>query len=148
MKARLKVLLPGFTGNMDDVVIYYNSKLNKYIARRKVKPKFTPDNSLVKEIHAFRRRIQVSEAYLDDCREYIRLFNQKFRRQGRAMSTWPNVYMKVMRALKTNYPEINFKTLTRDEIINHGLPCRTIAAAVEAGYLEKVPEYDGLNNIL
>lgn len=104
MKAKLKVMLPGFTGNMDDVVIYYHAKLNKYIARRKVTPKFTPDNSIVKEIHAFRRRINVTEAYLNDCREYIRLFNQKFRKQGRAMSTWPNVYMKVMRALKPNIP--------------------------------------------
>lgn len=142
MKAKLKVLLPGFTGNMDDVVIYYNAKLNKYIARRKVKPKFTPDNSIVKEIHAFRRRIQVSEEYLDDCREYIRMFNQKFRRQGRALSTWPNVYMKVMRALNQQYPELDFKVLTREDIINQSQPCRTIAAAVEAGYLEKVPGYD------
>lgn len=142
MKAKLKVMLPGFTGNMDDVVIYYNSKLNKYIARKKVKPKFTPDNSIVKEIHVFRRRIGVTEAYLDDCREYIRLFNQKFRRQGRALSTWPNVYMKVMRALKDHYPEINFKTLTREDVIDQSLPCRTIAAAVEASYLEKVPGYE------
>lgn len=29
MKAKLKVLLPGFNGNMDDVVIYYDAKLNK-----------------------------------------------------------------------------------------------------------------------
>jgi hypothetical protein len=148
MKAKLKVLLPGFTGNMDDVVIYYNSKLNKYIARRKVKPKFTPDNSIVKEIHAFRRRIKVSEAYLDDCREYIRLFNQKFRRQGRAMSTWPNVYMKVMRALKKQNPDIDFKTLTREDVQNQNLPCLTIAAAVDAGYLEKVPEYEKLLNLI
>lgn len=146
MKAKLKVLLPGFTGNMDDVVIYYNSKLNKYIARRKVKPKFTPDNSIVQEIHAFRRRIGVTEAYLDDCREYIRLFNQKFRRQGRALSTWPNVYMKVMRALKAQYPEINFKILTREEVLQQQLPCRTVAASVEAGYLEKVPGYESLNS--
>lgn len=144
MKARLKVLLPGFTGNMDDVVIYYNSKLNKYIARRKVKPTFTPDNSIVKDIHAFRRRIRVSEAYLDDCREYIRLFNQKFRRQGRALSTWPNVYMKLMRALKDQYPELDFKVLTREQVLERQLPCRTVAAAVEAGYLEKVPGYETL----
>jgi len=146
MKAKLKVMLPGFTGNMDDVVIYYNAKLNKYIVRRKVTPKFTPDNSIVKEIHAFRRRINVSDSYLDDCREYIRLFNQKFRKQGRAMSTWPNVYMKVMRALKEQYPAINFKTLTRQQIIDQNLPCRTIRAAVEAHYLEKVPDYDLLIN--
>jgi hypothetical protein len=148
MKATLKVMLPGFTGNMDDVVIYYNSKLNKYIARRKVMPKFTPDNSIVKEIHAFRRRIRVSEAYLDDCREYIRLFNQKFRRQGRAMSTWPNVYMKVMRAMQKQYPEVDFKKLTREEVIEWALPCRTIADAIRAGYLEQVPNFDKLRHEL
>lgn len=148
MKAKLKVLLPGFTGNMDDVVIYYNSKLNKYIARRKVKPKFTPDNSIVKDIHAFRRRIHVTEAYLDDCREYIRLFNQKFRRQGRALSTWPNVYMKVMRTTAKKYPGLDFRTLTREEVIQQNLPCRTIAAAVTAAYLEQVPGFEALDHVL
>lgn len=148
MKAKLKVLLPGFTGNMDDVVIYYNSKLNKYIVRKKVKPKFTPDHSLTQQMHAFRRKINVSEAYIDDCREYIRLYNQKFRRQGRAMSTWPNVYMKIMRALKAQYPELDFAILTREEVIERNLPCKSVAAAVEAGYLEKVPGFEKLNNIL
>ena len=148
MKAKLKVLLPGFTGNMDDVVVYYNSKLNKYIARKKVKPKFTPDHSLTQEMHAFRRRISVSDDYIEDCREYIRLFNQRFRRQGRAMSTWPNVYMKNMRALKSQYPELDFETLTREEVIERNLPCKTVAAAVEAGYLEKVPGCEKLSNEL
>ncbi len=148
MKAKLKVLLPGFTGNMDDVVIYYNAKLNKYIARKKVKPKFTPDNSIVKEIHAFRRRVKVTEAYLNDCREYIRLFNQKFRRQGRAMSTWPNVYMKVMRTMQKNHPDIDFKTLTREQVLSLDLPCKTISDAVRAGYLEQVPGFENLNHVL
>ncbi|MDD2228303.1 MAG: hypothetical protein PHY48_02700 [Candidatus Cloacimonetes bacterium] len=148
MKATLKVMLPGFTGNMDDVVIYYNSKLNKYIARRKVIPKFTPDNSIVKEIHAFRRRIKVTEAYLDDCREYIRRFNSKFRKQGRAMSTWPNVFMKVMRATKKEYPELDFNTLTRDKVLEMQLPCQSINESIEAGYLERVPEYSNLSSIL
>ena len=148
MKAKLKVLLPGFTGNMDDVVIYYNSKLNKYIARKKVKPTFTPDHSLTQEMHAFRRRIAVSEDYIDNCREYIKLFNRKFRRQDRAMSTWPNVYMKIMRALKKQYPDLDFKTLTREDVLERNLPCRTVASAVEAGYLEKVPGYEKLNSNL
>ena len=148
MKAKLKIMLPGFTGNMDDVVIYYNAKLNKYIARRKVIPTFTPDNKIVKEIHAFRRRINVTEAYLDDCREYVRLFNQKFRKQGRAMSTWPNVYMKVMRAMKNQFPEINFNTLAREQVQEYQLPCRTISDAVRAGYLEKVPGFEQLINLI
>lgn len=65
-------------------------------------------------------------------------------KQGRALSTWPNVYMKVMRALKIQQPEVDFKTLPRDDVISHNLPCRTIAAAVEAGYLKKVPGYEVL----
>ena len=145
MKAKLKVLL---TGNMDDVVIYYNSKLGKYIARKKVKPTFTPDHSLTQEMHAFRRRIDVSEGYIDDCREYIVLYNRKFRRQGRAMSTWPNVYMKIMRALKKQYPETDFSTLTREAVIERNLPCKTVATAVDAGYLEKVPGSEKLNSNL
>ena len=41
MKAYVKLTLPGFTGNMDDVVRYYNSHLNNYIVRKKVVPKYT-----------------------------------------------------------------------------------------------------------
>jgi hypothetical protein len=148
MKAKLKVLLPGFTGNMDDVVIYYNSKLNKYIAHRKVKPKFTPVHSLTQKMHAFRRRIRVSEAYLNDCRRYIELFNRKIRKQGRAMNTWPNVYMKIMRALKKEYPELDFDTLTREYVLENNLPRKTVASAVEVGYLEAVPEYISLDSLL
>lgn len=148
MKAQLDVLLSRFSGNMDEMVIYHNSKLQIYIARRKVKPKYTQSNEIVKDINSLRWRINLSEDYLDDCREYIRLFNQKFRRQGRAMSTWPNVYMKIMRTLNKQYPDLDFKTLTREEVIKQNLPCRTVAAAVEAGYLEKVPGCKRLCNIL
>jgi hypothetical protein len=145
MKAQMKIMLPGFAGNMDDVVIYYNSHLNKYIARRKVMPKFTPSNEIIKEIYAFARRIELSEAYKADCREYIKLYNRKNRRNGRAMSTWPNVYMKIMRALKAQYPQLDFATLTREEVIGCDLPCKTVAAAVKAGYLEKVPGFEKLD---
>ncbi|MDD3562956.1 MAG: hypothetical protein PHR32_04690 [Candidatus Cloacimonetes bacterium] len=148
MKAQVKLMLPGFAGNMDDVVIYYNAHLNKYIARRKVMPKFTPSNEIVKEIYAFARRIELSDAYKADCREYIKLYNRKNRRKGRAMSTWPNVFMKVMRATKKQYPELDFKTLTREELVTMQLPCRNIVSSIEAGYLEKIPGYKELMSML
>ncbi len=146
MKAKVKLMLPGFTGNMDDVVIYYNAHLNKYIARKKVMPTFTPDNQIVKDIFAFARRIELSEGYLNDCRKYIKLFNSKNRRHGRAMSTWPNVFLKVMRKMINEHLDIDIKTLTREEIIEKNLPCRNIAAAIEAGYLEKVRGHSILIN--
>ena len=148
MKAYVKLMLPGFTGNMDDVVIYYNSHLNKYIARRKVIPKYTPSNEIIKEIFSFAKRIELSEGYLDDCREYIFQFNRKNRRQNRAMNTWPNVFMKVMRATMKSYPDLDLKTLTREEIIAMNLPCRSIYESINAGYLEKVRDYNKLVNII
>ena len=150
MKAYVKLMLPGFTGNMDDVVIYYNSHLNKYIARRKVIPKYTPSNEIIKEIFAFAKRIELSEGYLDDCREYIFQFNRKNRRQNRAMNTWPNVFMKVMHAIVKSYPDLDLdlKTLTREEIIAMNLPCRSIYESINAGYLEKVRDYNKLVNII
>lgn len=146
MKASVKLMLPGFTGNMDDVVIYYNSKLNKFIARRKVSPKQTPDTTMVKDIHAFRRRIGVTEAYINDCREYIKLFNRKYRKQGRAMIAWSNVYMKIMRALKQQYPDISFSSLSREEVMQRNLACKSVSDAVLAGYLDRVPGFERLNN--
>lgn len=148
MKARVKLMLPGFTGNMDDVVIYYNAHLNKYIARKKVKPKFTPSNQSVKDMFGFARRITLSEGYINDCREYVKLFNRKNRKRGQALSTWPNVFLKLMRGFVREHPEVDLQTLVRDVIAANGYPILTVAAAVDAGYLEPVPGYAELVSIM
>jgi len=49
MKAKVKLALPGFAGNMDDMVIYYNSKLNKLITKRKGKLVMYPITILPKK---------------------------------------------------------------------------------------------------
>ena len=64
------------------------------------------------------------------------------------MSTWPNVFMKVMRAQITQTPSIDWATLTREEILEQLFPCRSIEAAVRAGFLEKVPGFEALNHFL
>lgn len=148
MKAKLKIMLPGFTGNMNDVVVYYNSHLNKYITRRKVKPTFVPSNKDMKEIFALARRIRITAGYKADCTEYIKRFNRINRRHGRALSTWPNVFLKLMRAQQKAMPALNYKTLTREQILAQQLPCRCISSAVEAGYLEPIPAYQELENTI
>ena len=64
------------------------------------------------------------------------------------MNTWPNVFMKVMHATMKFYPDLDLKTLTREEIIAMNLPCRNICESVKAGYLEKVPKYENLNQLI
>lgn len=102
----------------------------------------------MREVHAFKRRIGMSPAYMDDCREYMRLYNQKNRRYGLAMSTWPNVFLKLMRAMLKQISDINLDTLTREEVLARELPYRTIAASISAGYLEQVHGYENLNNLI
>ena len=144
MKATVKLALPGYTGNMDDLVIYYNSKLNKLIARRKGASSYVPDHRITKDIYAFARRINLSADYKKDCDKYINAYNSKNRRNGKAMSSWPSVWMKVMRAQKKLLPELDLNTLTREQAIEANLGCISVAKAVDAGFLEKVPDHQKL----
>lgn len=54
--------------------------------------------------------------------------------------------MKVMCATMKPYPDLDLKTLTREEIIAINLPCRSIYESINAGYLEYVRDYDYFNN--
>lgn len=140
MKAKIKMLLPGFTGNMDDVVIYYNSKLNCYVTRRKVTPKKSVSTKRTSEIYKFAKRINLSQAWKDDCDAYIRAYNAYYRKQGRALVSWPSVWMKMMSAQLKASPELNITELTREEVLEQNLPCRSISAAIDAGFLANVKD--------
>jgi len=56
--------------------------------------------------------------------------------------------MKVMRATMKSYPDLDLKTLTREDIITMNLPCRSIYESISARYLEKVRDDDKLVNII
>ena len=64
------------------------------------------------------------------------------------MSSWPSVWMKVMRAQKKLLPELNLNTLTREQAIEANLGCISIAKAVEDGFLEKVPGHHKLTHLI
>ena len=144
MKPKVKMNIPQFDNKDGNYVIYYNSKLDKYIVRRKVVPKQTINNKLMKEIFNFAKRINISEEYKEDCRKYIQRYNRKNRSLGKVMSTWPNVFLKIMRALLKEYPNLDLKKLTKEEIIKKNLPCCSITSAIEAKYLEKVRDWQKL----
>ena len=111
-------------------------------------PKSTINNKLMKEIFNFAKRIGISEEYKEDCRKYIQRYNRKNRSLGKVMSTWPNVFLKVMRALLKEYPNLDLKKLTKEEIIKKNLPCCSIASAIKAGYLDKVRDWQQLTALI
>jgi hypothetical protein len=143
MKAKIKMTLPGYTGNMDDVSIYYNRHLNKMVARRKCgNPSHIPDQSVMREAFALARRVQPTEAYKDDARAYVRAFNSKNRSSGRSLNSWSNLWLKMLRAMLELNRGLQLGDLEREDLL--ALPCRSIADAVRAGLLEKVPNWDKL----
>jgi len=141
MKASVKLALPGFTGKMDDMVIYYNSTLNKLIARRYVMPTHVPSNDDFVAISKLVRNLRISEEYINDCRRYVKLYNQKYRRHNRALSSWNNVFFRLMMKLKKQFPELDLTTLTKDEIYANDYPCISIKRAVEAQLLDPLSDY-------
>ena len=141
MQPKVKMNISQFDNKDGNYVIYYNSKLDKYIVRRKVIPKPTINNKLMKEIFNFAKRINISEEYKEDCRKYIQRYNRKYHSQGKPMSTWPNVFLKIMRATLKDYPDLDLKKLSKEDIVKQILPCRSIASAIEAGYLKKVRDW-------
>jgi hypothetical protein len=148
MKAKVKLALPGYTGKMDDMVIYFNSKLNCLVSRRYVKPAFTPSNNNFKAAVKLAKTLGISEGYLEDCRKYVTLYNSKNRRHGRSLSCWTNMFVRILLRLKQQFPELDLSSLTRQQILDSGYPCRTLAEAVEAGLLEKVNGYSLLVNLI
>ena len=148
MKPKVKMNIPQFDNKDGNYVIYYNSKLDKYIVRRKVVPKQTINNKLMKEIFNFAKRIGLSEEYKEDCRKYIQRYNREYHSQGKPMSTWPNVFLKIMRATLKDYPHLDLKTLNKEDIVEQILPCRSIASAIEAGYLKKVRDWRKLSALI
>jgi len=138
MKATVKVALPGYTGKSDDMSYYFNSKLNRMIARRIVKPSFVPSHDNFVKINSMPKRIGLSEKWKDDCNRYITAYNAFYRRKGKALLSWPSVWLKMMMAQLATNPELDFSTLNREDIMEQNLPCRSIATAIETGLILKV----------
>jgi len=59
------------------------------------------------------------------------------------MRTWTNVYNKLMFAMQKAMPEtVDLKTITREQIYEQNLPCKTLKAAIEFGLLPAVKDYE------
>ncbi|HPF08315.1 MAG TPA: hypothetical protein PL020_01115 [Candidatus Cloacimonadota bacterium] len=146
MKAKVKLALPGFAGNMNDLVIYCNRQLDKLIARKKAIPPVTPDPGVMKDAFALARRISLSDAFKQDCRSYIRAYNTHFRRNGYKLSAWSNVWLRILRGLLKREPEVELRSLSRSDL--HALGCGSISSAVDSGLLDKVPGYASMASLI
>lgn len=62
------------------------------------------------------------------------------------LPSWYSLYIKMLWAMQAKYPEqVILKTITREQIFEQNLPCRSVKAAIEDGLLPQIPGYQYLD---
>ncbi len=141
MKVRFQNMLQGYTGKADNLIFYRDSRTGNIYARRTFKFKKHPAHPGFRQAQKQIYALQPSEEYKYNLLDYCALYNALPENREKPLFTWCQVYNKLMWAMQNALPgEVDLKTITRQQIEEEGLPCRTLKDAIEAGLL---PEVDG-----
>jgi hypothetical protein len=143
MKVHFKKGLGGYSGTSDDAVYYYHPRLKQTYVREYVIPDNKANTDRTKSIMANLKTLQPSDSYRSNLREYLLAYNEHKDYGHRPLLTWTNVFMKLMHALQKEMPgQVDLKTLTRQQITDQNLPCKTLRAAIEFGLLPAMKDYE------
>jgi hypothetical protein len=149
MKVKFKNLIAGYTGKADDSVIYLHKETGQFIVRRRPKVTLNPQNHDISNTSSNLRKIQPSEAYKNNLRTYIFAYRQARIRDRKHFISWSNVFYALLYEMQRQYPEqVDLKTLTREQIYDQDLPCKSVAGAVAAGLLPQVKDWEMLTALI
>ncbi len=129
-----------YSGTCDGLVYYYNKRLDSMIARRYVYPRHSSQNRTIGAISKNLAALNVSAGFKDDLDNYVALFY--FAGGQKKLLHWRNAFLTIMFAMAKKLPSVNLLTLTRAQIFDEDLPCKTVKDAIEAGLLEPVSGYE------
>ncbi|PKN72129.1 MAG: hypothetical protein CVU50_08275 [Candidatus Cloacimonetes bacterium HGW-Cloacimonetes-3] len=141
MEVVFKNMLHAYSGKCDGLVYYYNRRLNKVIARRLPVTKPHAGNARLSAISANLKALNPSEAYRTDMKLYTELLRMQEGAKGNSFYSWSNVFRKLMFGMAKKY-SLDLATLTRAQIYDDKLPCRSVQAAVEDGLLVGVKGWE------
>ncbi|HOD17937.1 MAG TPA: hypothetical protein PLF50_01045 [Candidatus Cloacimonadota bacterium] len=144
MKVRLPKQGNSYIGKSENAVYYYHPRLQMCLARRYVVPKNEKNTERTKAIMANLKQIEPSDEYKRDFQDYWIAYNMQPEQSEKQALSWYNLYIKMMFAMQKKVPGVNLATLTREQIYAENLPCKTVYAAIEAGLLPPVPNYQRL----
>lgn len=147
MKAYTKYGLKGYTGNVDDMVFYTLPNCDVMIGRRKPEHFVeAAQHEQYRQINSNLRKIKPSQAYKDDFKVYTALYKE-LPDAKRSVSGWYNLYVKLLWDMQ-KAGLVDLKTLSRQQIYDDNLPCISVKAAVEAGLLPPVVNYELLTALI
>jgi len=145
MRVLFKNLIQGFTGKADDLILYYDRRLNKVIIRKNVPVKLTQRHKNFGNASKNLRTLNLSDAYKEDFKTYTDLYCRLRINYDNPVSNWYNLFLKMMYKMSQEMT-IDLKTITRAQIETENLPCLTVAMAVDAELLPRVRNYERLTN--
>ena len=135
MKATLKHMLLAYSGKCDGLVFYYNPRLDRVLVRTLPRVKPTENNRRLGRIARNLKALGLAPGFRLDLIAYTELYRRETRDSN--STSWYNLFNKLMWALQTRLG-IDLESLTRAQIDAAGLPCASVAQAVEAGLLPPV----------
>jgi hypothetical protein len=144
MKVLFRNLIGGYTGKADNMILYYDRRLNKVIIRQAPEVKLTDKHEAFGNVSKNLRKINPSNGYKDDFKTYTDLYSRLRANYNHPVSNWYNLYLKMMYGMTKANPLIDLKTISREQIETENLPCRTVKQAIEAGLLPPVRNYHNL----
>jgi len=134
MKAYVKEGIKGFSGELDGMIYYYHPRLKRTLMRRKPKMPLQEQNIGYRSIARQLKDLEPSAEYRYDFKLYLSQLRDR-------------VFVKMMWAMQAKYPsQVDLKTITRQQILNQDLPCRSVKAAVEDGLLPGIPGWENLDH--
>jgi hypothetical protein len=146
MKVHMKRNLAGYTGTSDEAIYYYNPKLKMTLMRPYVYPKLNHNNERITSVMANLKLINPSQGYRQNLTDYIYVYNQSREYGNKPLAAWNNAWLKIMYAMQKAMPgQVDLRTLTRQQIVDEDLPCKTLRDAIDFGLLPSLPDYERWN---
>lgn len=145
MKVRLNFNQESYSGQLDDLVYYWDSKLKMMIARRKPKPPITSQHQ--HRMGAISRNLSsliTNPEYKTDLRVYLDLLTENGLAEG--ANRWFGLYTRLMWKLADKYPELDLAVMSPAEALSYS--CRSVKTAVEDGLLPVVEGYQRLDSLM
>ena len=80
-------------------------------------------------------------------KDYACLYMSRREKDRKTISNWYNIFMMLMWAMAEHY-SVDLRTISRVQIYEQELPCVSVKAAIEAGLLPGVRNYETLDNLI
>lgn len=146
MKVNYKQMISGYTGRGDGAIFVYDRRMNRYYMRNWPHRKIMEGNQEFSSKMANLSKLNPDAKYKEDLQMYLSLYNDLAEMECKPVRTWSNLFMKLMFGMAKSVPGIDLSTLTKAEIYDQSLPCKTVKDAIEAGLLPMVRSYQRFNN--